>query len=47
MCLFLSRTEKGKNDVVNLILEKLDNTPAPSIFVQLFALGGKMNRVGA
>lgn len=33
--------------VIDALVEKLDNPPAPSILVQLWALGGQMNRVPA
>ncbi|WP_078410090.1 FAD-binding oxidoreductase [Priestia abyssalis] len=33
------------DEAIEQILYKIDNAPAPSILVQLWALGGKMNRV--
>ncbi|MDR6123547.1 FAD/FMN-containing dehydrogenase [Bacillus sp. SLBN-46] len=33
------------DETIEQILYKIDNAPAPSILVQLWALGGKMNRV--
>ncbi|MFS0862595.1 FAD-binding oxidoreductase [Fredinandcohnia sp. 179-A 10B2 NHS] len=33
------------DDIIDQLLNKIENAPAPSILVQLWALGGQMNRV--
>ncbi|HZG73266.1 MAG TPA: FAD-binding oxidoreductase [Chondromyces sp.] len=33
------------DDIIDQLIYKIDNAPAPSILVQLWALGGKMNRI--